>query len=66
MELDKNVAEEVKELSLYLKKKGISVTDSVIVTTAIKLARQLGAGDWTFVCELKERRNGNKNMGQRR
>lgn len=56
MELDKNVAEEVKELSLYLKKKGISVTDSVIVTTAIKLARQLGAGDWTFVCQLKKTR----------
>ena len=55
MELDKNVEKEVKELSLYLKKKGITVTDSVIVTTAIKLARQLGAGNWTFGCELKER-----------
>ena len=55
MELDKTVAKEVKELSAYLKKKGITATDSEIVMTAIKLARQLGAGSWSFVCEFKER-----------
>ena len=55
MELDKNATKEVKELSAYLKKKGITATDSEIVMTAIKLARQLGAGDWGFVCELRRK-----------
>ena len=55
MELDKNTAKEVKELSTYLKKKGITATDSEIVMTAIKLARQLGAGNWSFACELRRK-----------
>ena len=59
MELDKNTAKEVKDLSSYLKKKGITATDSEIVMVAIKLARQLGAGDWSFVCELGERKRQN-------
>ena len=62
-ELDENTSKEVKDLSAYLKKKGITATDSEIVMAAIKLARQLGAGNWSFVCELKERWNDNKNMG---
>ena len=58
-ELDENVEKEIKELSLYLKRKGITATDSEIAMTAIKLARQLGAGDWTFVCHF--RLGGDKN-----
>lgn len=52
IELDENTSKEVKELSAYLKKKGITAADSEIVMAAIKLARQLGAGDWSFACEL--------------
>ena len=55
IELDENVEKEIKELSLYLKRKGITATNSEIVMTAINLARQLGAGDWTFCCEFKNR-----------
>jgi len=62
MELNKNVAKEVKELSLYLKKKGITATDSEIVMAAIKLTQRLGAGDWTFVCHF--RLGGDKNNGK--
>ena len=62
IELDENVEKEIKELSLYLKKKGIAATDSDIVMTAIKLARQLGAEDWTFVCYFKQEER-NKNNG---
>ena len=60
MELDKNVAKEVKELSVYLKKKSITATDSEIVMAAIKLARQLGAGDWGFACAMgsEKKQNG--------
>ena len=56
IELDKNVVKELKELSRYLKKKGITATDSDIVMTAIKLARRLGAENWSFVCEFKNRK----------
>ena len=61
IELDENTSKEVKDLSAYLKKKGITATDSEIVMAAIKLARQLGAGNWTFVCELGR---GNKQNGR--
>ena len=60
MEIDKNTSKEVKELSAYLKKKGITATDSEIVMTAIKLTRQLGAGNWSFACAMgsEKRQNG--------
>ena len=60
IELDKNTSKEVKELSAYLKNKGITTTDSDIVMTAIKLARQLGAGNWSFACAMgsEKKQNG--------
>jgi len=43
------------ELSIiqdYLIAKGIHVSQAEIVLAAIHIAKRLGAGNWTFVCEL--------------
>lgn len=44
---------ELANIKAYLQKKGVFVTEADIVLTAIKIAKRLGAGNWTFVCELK-------------
>ena len=56
IEVDENAAKELKELSMYLKKKGITATDSEIIMAAIMLAKRLGADKWTFVCYFKQER----------
>lgn len=43
----------VKEVQDYLEQKGIIVAETTIVNAAIDLVRRLGAGDYTFFCELK-------------
>ena len=45
----------LKEVKTYLRQHGIKVDDKAIIEAAIKLTRQLGAGDWTFCCEFKNR-----------
>jgi hypothetical protein len=45
---------EVESIQKYLKRKGIEATEDEIIEAAIGIARRLGAGDWTFVCEFQE------------
>lgn len=51
--------EGLKDVKAYLRQHGIKVDDKAIIEAAIKLTRQLGAGDWTFVCHF--RLGGDKN-----
>lgn len=44
---------EIAKIKTYLKKKGINASETDIVLAAIKIAKRLGADNWTFVCELK-------------
>lgn len=44
---------EIAKLKTYLKHKGVKASEAEIVIAAIRIAKRLGAGDWTFVCELK-------------
>jgi hypothetical protein len=46
----------VREVQHYLAKRGIQVSEVAIVDAAISIARRLGAGDYTFVCEFEERK----------
>lgn len=48
--------DKVEEIQNYLRTKGIRVSETAIVDMAIDLARRLGAGDWTFVCEAEARK----------
>ena len=48
--------EKVKEIQDYLKTKGYIVAETSITDMAIDLARRLGAGDWSFACEAKARK----------
>jgi hypothetical protein len=50
------MSEKVKEVQNYLKTKGYAVAETTIIDMAIDLARRLGAGDWTFACEAKARK----------
>jgi len=43
----------VKEVQDYLEKRGITVTETSIVNTAIDIAERLGAGKYTFVAEFE-------------
>jgi hypothetical protein len=57
--MKKNKLREVQE---YLSKRGIRVSEVAIIDAAITIARRLGAGDYTFVCEFEERKeNEDKN-----
>lgn len=53
--IDVESSKEIRRLQKYLKNHGIIVTTSEIVLAAIKLTRRLGAGDWSFVCEFREK-----------
>lgn len=44
----------VMEVQDYLRTRGIKVSETAIVNAAIDIARRLGAGDYTFVCEFEE------------
>ena len=44
---------EIASIKAYLQKKGVFTTEADIVLAAIRTAKRLGAGNWTFVCELK-------------
>ena len=46
----------LKEVKAYLRQHGIKADDKTILEAAIKLTRQLGAEDWTFVCFFKQER----------
>ena len=48
----------LREVQDYLKERGIKVSEVAIVDAAITIARRLGAGDYTFVCEFEEDRKG--------
>ena len=52
--LDKKTAEEIKKIQKYLGTHKVTASRTEIISTAILLAKRLGAGDWTFVCEFKE------------
>jgi hypothetical protein len=52
----------VMEVQDYLRARDIKVSETAIVNAAIDIARRLGAGDYTFVCEFEERKeNEDKN-----
>ncbi len=55
IEID-TIEDKLKDIKKYLKKHGIEVTYVEILEVAIRLARRMGAGDWSFVCELKARK----------
>ena len=48
----------VREVQRYLAEKGIKASEVAIVNAAIDIARRLGAGDYTFVCEFEDKKNG--------
>ena len=54
--ISKALDDKVSDIKKYLKKHDIDVSSEEILDAAITLAKRLGAGDWTFVCELKHRR----------
>ena len=54
--------EGLKEVKAYLHQHGINVDDKNILEATIKLTRQLGAEDWTFVCFFRQEER-NKNNG---
>jgi len=47
-----NAHNELEMIQDYLIAKGIHVSQAEIVLAAIHIAKRLGAGNWTFVCEL--------------
>lgn len=49
----KRANHEIAKVKDYLRSKNIKASEADIVLTAIKIAKRLGAGDWTFACELK-------------
>ena len=60
-DLDKMLAEvevirKIRQIDTYLEEHGVRVSDSEIVDAAITLAKRMGAGNWSFVCELKHRK----------
>lgn len=48
--------DKISNIKKYLKKRGIDASSDEILEAAIRLARRMGAGDWSFVCELKARK----------
>ena len=46
------------DISTYLNEHGIEASDVEILEAAITLAKRLGAGNWSIMCELKHRREG--------
>ena len=52
----------IQEVQNYLREQGIKASEVAIINAAIDIARRLGAGDYTFVCEFEERKeNEDKN-----
>lgn len=47
----------VREVQDYLRARGIEVSETTIVNAAIDIARRLGAGDDSFVCEFEDKKN---------
>ena len=56
IEVEDDTAGEIVELQTYLEEKGVKATYDEIVMAAIKLAKRLGADKWSFVCELKKKK----------
>ena len=46
---------ELKAIERYLKEHGVRATREEIVMSAIILTRRMGAGDYSFVCEFRNR-----------
>lgn len=46
----------LSEIKKYLKKHGIDASSDDVFDAAITLAKRMGAGNWSFVCELKHRK----------
>ena len=47
---------EIVRIYDYLKEHDVEVTSADIVEVALVLAKRLGSGKWSFVCELEHRR----------
>ena len=56
VEVSVETAYEIAEMIDYLKEHDVDVTSADIVVSAMTLAKRLGSGKWTFVCDLKHRR----------
>ena len=61
--IDVSKIEGLKDVKAYLHQHGINVDDKDIIEAAIKLTRQLGAEDWTFVCFFRQEER-NKSNGR--
>ena len=53
--ISKILDDNVSDIKKHLKKHGIDASSDEILDAAITLTRRLGAGDWTFVCEFREK-----------
>jgi len=53
IEVEPGVTSEIKPIRTYLKKHGITTSESEVIAASLRLSRRLGADMWSFVCELK-------------
>lgn len=60
MEVYLETVDEVMKIYDYLKEHDVDVTGADIVEAALTLVKRLGAGNWSFVCELKHRKEENE------
>ena len=53
--ISKTLDDKLLEIRKYLKEHGIDASSDDILDAAIILARRMGAGNWSFVCEFRNR-----------
>lgn len=51
--MKKATTQELKRIQDYLLARGIHATKDQVIDAALKVAKRLGAGDYTFFVELK-------------
>ena len=54
--VDVGAIKELRQVDSYLEEHGIFATNGEIIEAAITLAKPMGVGNWSFVCELRHRR----------
>ena len=56
MDVYLETADEIMQLYDYLAEHDVHVSGADIVEAALILAKRMGAGNWSFVCEMKHRK----------
>lgn len=56
MDVYLETVDEVMKIYDYLKEHDVDVTGADIVEAALTLAKRMGAGNWSFVCELRNKK----------